>query len=121
MSDLAAVLDQLVDAGVARAYLLGKVPERPAYPYAVVSVAPAAPVVRTLAGPGKPSGRFVVQHFGSTPESVDALAAMTFAAFDGVALPDVPGTPVAWQEVASAVYLDPDDDGVLTVTHTYRY
>ena len=115
--DITALLQE---AGVDRVYVLGSVPPSPAYPYAVVSPAPGAPQVRTVDGSGDPAGRFVVQHFGRTLESVTDLAALSFAAFDGKAMP-VPDAPVAWQEVASAVYRDPDDSGVLAITHTYRY
>lgn len=121
MSDLIAVINTLEAAGVTRVYALGDVPPKPAYPYAVVAPAPGAPEVRTLDGHGDPSGRFVVQHFGRSIESVTDAAARSFAAFDGQALTGVPGEPVAWQEVASSIYRDPDAGGVLMTTHTYRY
>ena len=110
----------LTSAGVARVYDLGAVPAKPAYPYAVLSVSPAPPQVRDLGGSGDPVGRFTVQHFGRTDDSVTAIAAVTFATFDGKELP-VAGGPVAWQEIASPAYRDPDDQGVLSVLHTYRY
>ena len=120
MSVIETIADHLRDGGIDRVYVLGSVPKKPDYPYAVVSHGPGAPNVRPLAGPGAPAGRFVVHHFGRTHDAVEALAGLTFAAFDGVAL-TLTGTPVAWQEVASAVYRDADDDGVLSVVHTYRY
>lgn len=111
----------LQEAGVDRVYVLGSVPPSPAYPYAVVAPAPGAPQVRTVDGSGDPAGRFVVQHFGRTLESVTDLADRSFTAFDGKPLTTFPDPPVAWQEVASAAYRDPDDSGVLAITHTYRY
>ena len=120
MSDLDTIAAALVTAGVTRVYKLGVVPASPAYPYAVVSWSPGAPTVRTLDGTGQPAGRFTVQHFGRTAESVAAIAALSFATFDGDPLP-LAGTPVAWQEVASPVYRDPDDQGVLSITHSYRF
>lgn len=48
------------------------------------------------------------------------MAAQTFAAFDGKELP-LTDSPVAWQEIATAPYRDPDTQGVLSVLHTYRY
>lgn len=114
--DLAAIVDALPG----RTYKLGAVPAGPTYPYRVVSLAPDAPQTRNLAGPGKPSGRFTVQHFGRSVESVLETAADTFDTFDGKPLP-LPGDPVAWQEIASSPYRDPDTSGVLDVLHTYRY
>lgn len=100
-----------------RTYAVGAVPASPTYPYAVVGYAPAAPTVRTLNGAGDPLRRFTVQHFGRTAASVEAEAAATFALFEGV---EVDGG-VCWQETATPVYRDPDDKGVLSVTHTYRF
>lgn len=113
-------LADLVAALPGRTYKLGDVPPKPTYPYRVVSLAPDAPRTRLLAGPGEPSGRFTVQHFGKTAESVLETATATFAAFDGKPLP-LSGEPVAWQEIASSPYRDPDTQGVLDVLHTYRY
>lgn len=110
----------LTTAGVARVYAVNAVPDNPDYPYAVLDVTPAAPQVRDLGGSGDPVGRFTVQHFGRSDESVTDLAAITFATFDGKELP-VDGAPVAWQEIATTAYRDPDDQGVLSVLHTYRY
>lgn len=115
--DLSAVLSA---AGVDRVYEVGAVPAKPAHPYAVLSNAPSAPEVRRLSGSGDPAGRFTVQHFGKTADSIEAIAALTFAAFDGKPLP-LDGTPVARQEIATTPYRDPDDQGVLSVLHTYRY
>lgn len=120
MSDLDTIVAALVTGGVTRAYKFGAVPASPAYPYAVVSAAPGAPQVRTLDGSGDPMGRFVVQHFSRTHDGATDLADLTFATFDGHALP-LDDAPVCWQEVTSGVYRDPDDQGVLTITHTYRF
>lgn len=119
MTTLDTLQAALVAGGVARAYKLGAVPATPEYPYAVVSNAPGAPQVRRLSGSGDPTGRFTVQHFGRSAESVDALAAKTFATFEGKQLA-LTGSPVAWQEIATAPYRDPDVQGVLDVLHTYR-
>lgn len=121
MTTLDTLRDALVAGGVARAYKVDDVPDLPAYPYAVVSNAPGAPQVRRLSGSGDQTGRFTVQHFGKTAESVDALAAKTFATFEGKELASLPGKPVAWQEIATTPYRDPDDQGVLNVLHTYRF
>lgn len=120
MTTLDALRDALVAGGVTRTYKLGTVPDLPEYPYAVVSNAPGAPQVRRLSGSGDPIGRFTVQHFGKTAESVDALAAKTFATFEGKPLA-LTGSPVAWQEIATAPYRDPDDRAVFDVLHTYRF
>lgn len=120
MTDLDALQAALTAAGVARVYKFGAVPASPPFPYAVLSDAPAAPEVRRLSGSGDPAGRFTVQHFGRTADTVTAMAAQTFAAFDGKELP-LTDSPVAWQEIATAPYRDPDTQGVLSVLHTYRY
>ena len=120
MSDLDALVAVLVAGGVQRAYKLGSVPASPAYPYAVLTLAPGAPVVRDLGGSGDPMGRFAVQHFSRSQDALVDIADRSFATFDGQALP-LPGEPVCWQEVTSSIYRDPDDNGVLTTTHTYRF
>lgn len=121
MSDLDLLVARLVAGGVARVYKFGAVPATPSYPYAVLSPAPGAPDVRMLAGPGKPMGRFTVQFFGRTVDPLIAEADKAFAAFEGVELSDLPGSPVAWQEISTTPYRDPDTTGVLDITHTYRF
>lgn len=123
MTTIDELIDMLESAGVDRVYKLNEVPPKPQRPYAVLSHAPAAPQVRTLDGSGDPAGRFTVQHFGKTADSIDldgGISGLTFAAFDGKELP-LPGEPVAWQEIATSPYRDPDEQGVLNVLHTYRY
>lgn len=120
MTTLDALRDALVAGGIARVYKLGAVPPKPEYPYAVVSSAVAAPQTRFNDGTGNPEGRFTVQHFGKSADVLDDLAALTFATFDAKPLP-LPGTPVAWQEIATTADRDPDTQGVLSVLHTYRY
>lgn len=120
MSDLDALIAALETAGVARVYKFGDVPPKPSYPYAVMSDAPSAPLIRDLGGSGDRVGRFTVQHFGKTTDSVSALADITFATFDGKPLP-LDGEPVAWQEMATLPDRDSDDRGVIHVLHTYRH
>lgn len=112
-----ADLVTLLGGSVARVYAFGKVPASPVYPYRVVGYAPNAPVVRDLGGSGDPLGRFTVQHFGKSADSVEDVAFDTFTTFDGR---EVLGE-VCWQEVATPLYRDPDDTGVLSTTHTYRF
>lgn len=100
-----------------RVYAIGAVPASPAYPYAVVGYAPNAPVTRTADGRGNPIRRFTVQHFGRTADSVESIASLTFATFDGRPIDG----DLCTQEVATLVDRDPDDSGVLSTTHTYRY
>lgn len=120
MSDLDLLMAQL-EAAKVRAFKFGDVPNTPAYPYAVLSPAPGAPAVRTLAGQGNPSGRFTVQLFGETAESVLDYAEKTYRAFERQELTGFDGAPVAWQEIATPPYRDPDTTGVLNITHTYRF
>lgn len=103
--------------GFTRVYPMGAVPALPGYPYVVIGYAPNVPVVRSQLGDGDPVGRFVVQHFGKSADSVEDQAAITFATFDGQAF----AGNVVTQEVATTVDRDPDDRGVLTTTHTYRF
>lgn len=103
--------------GFTRVYPMGAVPTGPTYPYVVIGYAPNAPVVRNMLGGGDPVGRFVVQHFAKTADAVEDQAAITFATFDGKAY----GGNVITQEVATPTDRDPDDRGVLSTTHTYRF
>ena len=100
-----------------RVYAMGAVPANPTYPYLVIGYAPAAPVVRDLAGGGDPERRFTVQHFDRTIHGVEDHAARSFSTFDGR---EVDGN-VCWQETATPAYRDADDNGVLSIVHTYRY
>ena len=120
MSDLDLLVSQLSAAKV-RVYKFGSVPVLPSYPYAVISPAPGAPTVRTLAGQGDPLGRFTVQVFGETADSLLATADKTYRAFERQELTGFDGAPVAWQEIATPPYRDPDTTGVLNITHTYRF
>lgn len=103
--------------GFTRVYQLGAVPTTVVYPYVVIGYAPNAPVVRTQDAAGDPVGRFTVQHFGRTADAVEDQAAITFATFDGKPV----AGDVCTQEVATLPDRDPDDRGVLSITHTYRF
>jgi hypothetical protein len=116
MSVTSDLVTQRATAG-GRVYALGAVPASPQYPYTVIGYSPNAPLVRDLGGSGDPLRRFTAQHFGHTADSVEAVAAATFAAFDGK---QVAGA-VCEQEIATPLFRDPDDAGVLSTTHTYRF
>lgn len=103
--------------GFTRVYALGNVPASPAYPYVVIGYAPNAPIIRNQLGGGDPVRRFVVQHFGRTADAVEDQSAITFSTFDGKPI----SGDVCTQEIATPVTRDPDDSGVLSTTHTYRY
>lgn len=100
-----------------RVYEMGKVPASPAYPYVVVGYSPDAPQVRTQDGSGDPLDRFTVQHFGKSAAEIEDHSARSFAAFDGQ---QVNGW-TCWQELATPIFRDADDNGVLSTTHTYRF
>lgn len=115
-----SVTDELVtqrQAAGGRVYAIGSVPASPGYPYTVIGYAPNAPVVRTADGAGDRVRRFTAQHFGRTDDSVEDVADATFAAFDGKRVDG----DLCVQEVATTITRDPDDQGVLTITHTYRF
>lgn len=119
MSDLDVIKTALETAGVQRVYKINEVGDK-AYPYAVLSPAPGAPQVRTLDGSGNMVGRFVIQFFSRTEGTLTDSANIAIATFDGHVIPGLPGEPVAWLEINSSVYRDPDTQGVLNVTQTYR-
>lgn len=121
MSDLDLLSARLTAAGVARVYKFGAIPASPSYPYVVLAPALGAPDVRMLAGPGKPMGRFTVQLFGRAVDTLTDAAALTFTAFEGKELTDLAGSPVAWQEISTPPYRDPDTSGVLNITQTFRF
>lgn len=100
-----------------RVYPVGKVPTSPVYPYRVIGYAPNAPVVRSQLGDGDPLRRFTVQHFARTADGLEDIADATFATFDGKTVDGA----VCTQEIATAPTRDPDDRGVLSTTHTYRF
>lgn len=121
MSDLDSLVARATSAGVLRPYKFGAVPGSPAHPYAVISLAPGAPQVRMLDGSGEPMGRFTVQVFARSADTLHDQAKALFDAFDGVELSEFDGAPVCWQELATTPYRDPDTAGVLDITHTYRF
>jgi hypothetical protein len=98
-------------------YPMNGAPSTPTYPYRLIGYAANAPATRNQLWQGDPVRRFVVQHFARTTEGLEAIAADTFATFDGKSI----GGDVCTQEVATLPDRDPDDRGVLSTTHTYRY
>lgn len=100
-----------------RVYAIGSVPSQPAYPYTVLAYSPNAPVTRVQQGQGDQIRRFTAQHFGRTDDSVEDAAQRTFDTFDGKAV----GGDMCTQEIATTITRDPDDSGVLSITHTYRF
>lgn len=121
MSALDTLVAHLTASGVARVYKAGAVPAHPVEPYVVVSASRLVPDVRTLDGSGTSPRRFVVQVFGKTHDSLTAVEAALVAALDARFVPGLPGDPQVLLEVTSSVYRDPDDSGVLNLTHTYRF
>lgn len=100
-----------------RVYAIGAVPASPAYPYTVLGYSPNAPVVRTQNAAGDQVRRFTAQHFGRTATAVEDIAQKTFDTFDG----ETVDGGVCTQEIATTITRDPDNQGVLTTTHTYRF
>lgn len=121
MSDIDNLIDLAVAGGIDRAYKFGSVPSKPTLPYAVIASARMAPELRTLDGRGNDPRRFSVQMFGKTAHSLEDLADLTLATFDAAHLTEFDGEPQCRVEVTTPPYRDPDDNGVLNVTHTYRY
>ena len=119
MSDLSTLLTRVRANGVARAYEPNQVPLTPSYPYMVGSLAPV-PGVQTLDGHRHLGQRFVAQVFSKTSDGIEVISDALDAVFNGKALP-LDGSPVAEHELSSQLARDPDDRGVLNITHTYRY
>lgn len=112
-------LDDLVSAeqgaGVNRVYKVGEVPAGPPYPYAVVSLTAPDKVSRTLDGAGTDIHRGAVQFFGRDIDGVLDLAMK--GDLDGTFLDG----RLVTRDVATMPFRDPDDNGVLAVTLTYRF
>lgn len=113
----AATLVTMLGGAADRAYPLNAIPTNPDYPYRAVGYAPNAPAVRNQLWQGDPVRRFTVQHFARTTEGLEAIASDTIATFDGQTV----GGDVCTLEVATLPDRDPDDRGVLSTTHTYRF
>lgn len=121
MTTLDLLAARLNAAGVLRVYKLGSVPASPAYPYAVVGLDSGTPNAR---GANMKTGlihRLTVQMFGKEADAVLDLARLADLAFEGVALTDLTDSPVATREISTPPYRDPDDNGVLSILHTYRF
>lgn len=119
MTPIEALIDLTVPAEI-DVYELGKVPAKPSYPYAAVSLSSPNTLGRTLDGSAWTDLRFVVQMFGRTQASVLDLAAKFDAIFEGQVLTDFPDAPMSWREIGTGPYRDPDSGGVLSIVHTYR-
>lgn len=120
-TDLDHHVTKLTTAGVDRAYKLGSVPESPAYPYAVLSLDAGRPNARGLDMEAGKVYELAVQCFGRTQDAVRDVARLADDAFDGEALTDITGSPVAVRELATRPFRDPDDQGVLNILHVYHY
>lgn len=122
MSDLDTLLARMTSAGALRVYKIGAVPASPATPYAVLSL--DAGNLRGTRADGRSltrARRLAVQVFGPSIDSVLHIAGLADAAFSDVVLTDIDGDPYSVREVASPVYRDPDGEGLLALTHTYRF
>lgn len=115
MTTLAELVAAVAGTGVTRAYKLGAVPVSPAYPYAVVGLSAPDKIARSANGQATDLNRFTIQFFGRTLDAVLDLAQM--ADLDGTFL----GPALVTRELTTSPYRDPDDSGVLTITHTYRF
>lgn len=120
-TDLDRHVTRLTTAGVDRAYKLGSVPDSAVYPYAVLSLDAGRPNARSLTMEAGKVYELAVQCFGRTEDAVLALAQLTDDAFDGEALTDITGSPVATRDLGTRPFRDPDDQGVLNILHVYHY
>lgn len=118
MTTLGDLVGLLTAEGVERVYKFGAVPTSPPYPYAVLASSRMAADTRRLDGLGTEPVRFTVQIFGRTADVVAGIADEALSAFDGTFTND---DRQIRAEVTTPPYRDPDNNGVLNVTHTYRF
>jgi hypothetical protein len=114
-----ALLDDLVAAvqagGVTRVYKLNEVPAGAPYPYAVVGLGSPDKIARTGDGAAGDLDRATAQFFGRDVDGVLDIASK--GDLDGARLS---GRLVS-REVSSLPYRDPDDSGVINITHVFRF
>lgn len=118
MADLDTLVSTMQARGVARVYKLGEVPAKPTYPYAVVGLGTPDRVARTTDGRGADLHRATAQFFGHDIDGVLEIA--TKGDLDGARLP-LSSSPLVERELGTSPYRDPDDQGVITILHTYRF
>lgn len=111
LDDLAAAVAE----DLPRVYKLGEVPEKPAYPYAVVGLGAPDKFARTMNGQAADTHRATTQFFGRDIDGVLDFA--TLGDLDGRF---IDGRLIT-RDIASPPFRDPDDDGVLAVTLSYRF
>lgn len=115
MTTLASLVTAVTSAGATRSYKLGAVPASPTYPYAVVGLSTPDKIARGADGRAADLNRFTVQFFSHTLDAVLDLATTT----------DLDGSffsgALVTRELTTQPYRDPDDSGVLTILHTYRF
>jgi hypothetical protein len=120
-----SILDDLVtlaeDAGINRVYAIGSVPATPTYPYVVVGADTGTPGLRRVGGGStRKERRVTVQVFGRTTGSVLNLADLADDAFEDKVLSALDGGPFSMRELQTGILRDPDDNGVLSILHTYK-
>lgn len=109
-------------AGAQRVYEPNDVPAGSGYPYAVVSVDTGRGVNRRSGGAASRKVRSITVeiHARSEDAALD-YADMADAAFEDKVLAEFPDKPFSIRDVASSLYRDPDDDGVLRLVHIYQF
>jgi hypothetical protein len=113
-----ALLDDLVAAvqagGVSRVYKINEVPPGAGYPYAVVGLSSPDKIARTGDGAAGDLDRASAQFFGRDIDGVLDIA--NKGDLDGARI----SGRVVSRDLSSGLYRDPDDSGVLAITHAYR-
>jgi hypothetical protein len=114
MSVLTDVVAAIKAGGVTRAYKMNEVPSTATYPYAVAGLTSPDKVARTADGAGADLYRATVQFFGRDIDGVLDIADK--GDLDGKY---VTGRLIA-RDMATPPDRDPDDQGVVSILHTYR-
>jgi len=124
MTDLAAAVQARLSGPLARVYEPNKVPDKPAFPYGELSVAPYLPLVYTLdGGHGAHEYQIVFRAFARTAgavndymtQALDLLLGAYLTADDGIY---GPGRLELRPTIPTR---DPDDNGVLGSIATFTF
>lgn len=120
MSDIATLVTYLTGAPLARVYPINGVPEKPEYPYVVVTLSHAAPGPATSDGHKSTPKRLLARAFARNADTLEEACAAIDARLNGRAMP-LTGAPVAEFEMATDIDRDAATAGVLGSLMTYKF
>lgn len=116
-----AAIARLEAAGTSRVYPAGEVPDRPTYPYAVVSTSDT-PAYNHAGQHSASSWRINVQGFGKTYDECARMVERADAAFLGQVLTEYdPDASPCRRDILNGPERDPDGGGVLGALASYVF